>query len=101
VAVAIPPTEVGGTTCDLGVYYNISKASLGSPDSTWKESDLKAATVVNGQVPPQAKEFPDFYFVFQPTQTPCSSKPEAMQTEASLRDALWIAVSTATLTPAS
>jgi hypothetical protein len=99
VVVALPPTAPGEKACELGVYYTVPKSAIGAPDSKWNESDLKAATVVNGQVPPQAKEFSEFYFVFEQARTACSSDAAAQQVEATLRMALWIAVSTATLIP--
>lgn len=101
VRVAVPPAPgVEGTACELGVFYNVSKASIDDPGSPWTKEQLDAASVVNGQIPPQAKEFPEFYFVFEPAQTPCTTNPDQLQIEAALRQALWISVATATLQPA-
>ncbi|HEX5774531.1 MAG TPA: hypothetical protein VFY28_01035 [Candidatus Paceibacterota bacterium] len=100
VAVPTASSDAGGA-CELGVFYNVPKAALGGPNARWSEESLKAATLGAEGIPPQAKEFPAFYFVFEPSQTACATDASQLEIEIALRQALWMAVSTAELLPAS
>ncbi len=98
VHLAIPATDTT-QACELGVYYDVQKSTLGTPEARWTKEQLDAAAVVNGQVPPQAKEFEWFYFVFEPTQATCATDTAQVAVENSLRQALWIGVATAVQIP--
>jgi hypothetical protein len=98
--VAVPPAPgSGGTACELGVFYNVRKADLAAPGTRWNEETLRAAAAGSEGIPPQAKEFPEFYFVFEPSQAACSTDEAQMQIEIALRQALWLSVSSAMLLP--
>jgi hypothetical protein len=84
--------------CNIGFVYDIQKASLTSTSTgtRWTEATLKAATQSQEGIPPQAKEFPTFYFVFEPTQATCALGDKNLALEAEQRESIWRAIETAT-----
>lgn len=81
--------------CELGAFYRIEKKDLANPKTRWDADALRIATQQNGDVPPQAKEFPDFYFVFESSQAACSNEQTKILQESKDRQALWQSVQTA------
>lgn len=86
-------------TCELGVFYRISKEMVVAGTAGLSQEALTALVTGSAIEPPRAKEFPEFYFIFEPAQAVCSTTPEAAQVEMALRQALWLSVGTADLLP--
>jgi|GEM_PF-6829227 len=79
--------------CYLGAFYRIEKAALvegGENRTNWTLETLEAAANATTS-PPSAKEFDDFFLVFEPSQAVCSGNSD----EPRLREALWMTVTTA------
>jgi hypothetical protein len=72
--------------CTLGAVFRIEMRDLAQPKTRLTQESLEAATVWQGDIPPQAKEFPEFYLVFEPSQAVCSDDAEA---ESRMRTEVW------------
>lgn len=80
--------------CSIGVVYTLSKEKLAESNTNMNEGAVKAATEWRDGVPPQAKEFPEFYFVYEPSQAACT---ENVGAEAAQRMDFWKSIQSATL----
>lgn len=92
-----PVAWVAVEECVLGAFYEIDKSDLEQPRTRWTQESLNAATKDSADVPQQAKEFDDFYLVFEPSQAACATERSAEKKEASLREDLWRSIKTARL----
>ncbi len=83
--------------CAVGVFYRLQKSAIAPAGSRWTAQSLAAATHSEQGVPPQAKEFGDFYLVFEPSQAACSSDQAGVDRESVVRQKVWGSTQTAEL----
>jgi hypothetical protein len=83
--------------CAVGVFYRLQKSALGPAGSRWTAESVAAATHERQGVPPQAKEFGDFYLIFEPSQAACSSDQAGVERESVVRQKVWGSTQTAEL----
>jgi hypothetical protein len=82
--------------CAVGVFYRLQKSAV-VPGAQWTPETVEAATKQQGDVPPRAKAFNDFYLVFEPSQAACSADQAAIDHEVQVRQDIWSSVQTAKL----
>jgi hypothetical protein len=82
--------------CAVGVFYRLQKSAV-VPGAQWSPETVEAATKPQGDVPPRAKVFSDFYLIFEPSQAACSADQAAVDHEAQVRQNVWSSVQTAEL----
>jgi hypothetical protein len=94
---SLPSLVIEGKPCTLGAFYLLKKDAIATSATHWSAETLQAATQKNGEVPPQAKDFGNEYFVFEPSQAACTQGDDSksLEKEGDKRWKLWKSVQTA------
>ncbi len=82
-------------SCELGAIFSVAKKPDALKAAGYTSETIAAATQYTGDTPPRAKEFTDFYIVFEPSQSTCTSDAQENEAEAKKRSDLQNALTTA------
>jgi hypothetical protein len=84
--------ENSGDRCYLGAFYKIAKATVAEFNSPTFINILRNMIDEKNHFFPVAKEFPEFFIVFEPNRKLCTGNFKFVNKQVEIRRALWESV---------
>lgn len=75
--------------CNLGAYYRISKKFLNTKDAVQISDRVRGAVSSKNFFTARAKEFQNFFLIYEPTMKFCTTEYSALKEEKKMREQIW------------